>query len=165
MGTIHELNEKRKRLGFSQKSVAESMGVTAPVLSRAVKGNPTQAFTRRYQDALDAISRDTTPQQIAEIARPIALRHHVNELYLFGSMARGEGHADSDIDFIYQFDDTANPMIDEWALRDDLASTFGREIDLVKKRYITTELQDRLAELQRVIFVNSITSNPMFRII
>ncbi len=115
--------------------------------------------------ALDVISRDTTPQQIAEIARPIALRHHVNELYLFGSMARGEGHADSDIDFIYQFDDTANPMIDEWALRDDLASTFGREIDLVKKRYITTELQDRLAEMQRVIFVNSITSNPMFRII
>ena len=55
-------------------------------------------------------------------------------------------------------------MIDEWALRDDLASTFGREIDLVKKRYITTELQDRLAEMQRVIFVNSITSNPMFRI-
>lgn len=165
MGTIHELNEKRKRLGFSQKSVAESMGVTAPVLSRAVRGNPTQAFTWRYQDALDAISRDTTPQQIAEIARPIALRHHVNELYLFGSMARGEGHADSDIDFIYQFDDTANPMIDEWALRDDLALTFGREIDLVKKRYITTELQDRLAEMQRVIFVNSITSNPMFRII
>lgn len=165
MGTIHELNEKRKRLGFSQKSVAESMGVTAPVLSRAVRGNPTQAFTRRYQDALDTISRDTTPQQIAEIARPIALRHHVNELYLFGSMARGEGHADSDIDFIYQFDDTANPMIDEWALRDDLASTFGREIDLVKKRYITAELQDRLAEMQRVIFVNSITSNPMFRII
>ncbi|WP_422599339.1 helix-turn-helix domain-containing protein [Bifidobacterium pseudocatenulatum] len=36
MGTIHELNEKRKRLGFSQKSVAESMGVTAPVLSRAL---------------------------------------------------------------------------------------------------------------------------------
>ena len=115
--------------------------------------------------ALDVISRVAMPQQIAEIARPIALRHHVNELYLFGSMARGEGHADSDIDFIYQFDDTANPMIDEWALRDDLASTFGREIDLVKKRYITTELQDRLAEMQRVIFVNSITSNPMFRII
>lgn len=165
MGTIHELNEKRKRLGFSQKSVAESMGVTAPVLSRAVKGNPTQAFIRRYQDALDAISRDTTPQQIAEIARPIALRHHVNELYLFGSMARGEGRADSDIDFIYQFDDTADSMIDEWDLRDDLASTFGRQIDLVKKQYITTELQDRLAEIQRVLFVNSITSQPMFRIV
>ena len=162
---MHELNEKRKRLGFSQKSVAESMGVTDPVLSRAVRGNPTRAFIQRYKNALDAISRATTPQQIADIARPIALRHHVNELYLFGSMARGEGRADSDIDFIYQFDDTANPMIDEWALRDELASTFGREIDLVKKRYITTELQDRFAEMQRVIFVNSITSKPMFRII
>lgn len=41
--------------------------------------------------ALDVISRVAMPQQIAEIARPIALRHHVNELYLFGSMARGEG--------------------------------------------------------------------------
>ena len=90
--------------------------------------------------ALDVISRVAMPQQIAETARPIALRHHVNELYLFGSMARGEGHADSDIDFIYQFDDTANPMIDEWALRDDLASTFGREIDLVKKRAKIEEL-------------------------
>lgn len=114
--------------------------------------------------ALDVISRVAMPQQIAEIARPIALRHHVNELYLFvpWPAARAGGFG---IDFIYQFDDTANPMIDEWALRDDLASTFGREIDLVKKRYITTELQDRLAEMQRVIFVNSITSNPMFRII
>ena len=115
MGTIHELNEKRKRLGFSQKSVAESMGVTAPVLSRAVRGIRHRLLPGVIRITLDAISRDTTPQQIAEIARPIALRHHVNELYLFGSMARGEGHADSDIDFIYQFDDTANPMIDEWA--------------------------------------------------
>lgn len=41
--------------------------------------------------ALDVISRVAMPQQIAEIARPIALRHHVNELYLFGSMARGGG--------------------------------------------------------------------------
>lgn len=141
------------------------MGVTAPVLSRAVKGNPTQAFTRRYQDALDAISRDTTPQQIAEIARPIALRHHVNELYLFGSMARGEGRADSDIDFIYQFDDTADSMIDEWDLRDDLASTFGRQIDLVKKQYITTELQDRWPRYSECCSSIPITSQPMFRIV
>lgn len=49
-------------------------------------------------------------------------------------MARGEGRADSDIDFIYQFDDTANPMIDEWALQDDLTSIFGREIDLVERQ-------------------------------
>ena len=31
------------------------------------------------------------------------------------------------------FGGTADPMIDEWVLCDDLALTFGREIDLVKK--------------------------------
>lgn len=104
--------------------------------------------------ALDVISRVAMPQQIAEIARPIALRHHVNELYLFGSMARGEGHTDSDIDFIYQFDDTANPMIDEWALRDDLASTFGREIDLVKSN--TSPLNCRTGWLKCSVCYSSI---------
>ena len=87
------------------------------------------------------------------------------ELYLFGSMARGEGRADSDIDFIHQLDSEANPMVDAIALRDDLKKTFGRDIDLVKKEYITKPLFDRLAEIQRVLFVNSITSNPMFRIV
>lgn len=106
-----------------------------------------------------------TPRQIAETARPIALRHHVDELYVFGSMARGEGRADSDIDFIYHLDDDSNPLIDTWALRDDLQEAFGRDIDLVKKEYITVPLNDRLAEIQRVLFVNSITSQPMFRIV
>ena len=147
--------------GFDSTVVCLMTSFTSDDMTTRVKVPPTAQNGSSSMKALDVISRVAMPQQIAEIARPIALRHHVNELYLFGSMARGEGHADSDIDFIYQFDDTANPMIDEWALRDDLASTFGREIDLVKKRYITTELQDRLAEMQRVIFVNSITSNPM----
>ena len=106
-----------------------------------------------------------TPRQIAETARPITVRHHVDELYVFGSMARGEGCADSDIDFIYHLDDDSNPLIDTWALRDDLQEAFGRDIDLVKKEYITVPLNDRLAEIQRVLFVNSITSQPMFRIV
>lgn len=165
MQAIDELNEVRRRLGFSQKLVADSMGVSAPVLSRASKGNPTQEFLQRYRNALDDISRSTTVEQIARIAKPIALRHHMAELYLFGSMARGEGRADSDIDFIHQLDSEANPMVDAIALRDDLKKTFGRDIDLVKKEYITKPLFDRLAEIQRVLFVNSITSNPMFRIV
>lgn len=111
------------------------------------------------------LSQFVTPRQIAETARPIALRHHVDELYVFGSMARGEGRADSDIDFIYHLDDDSNPLIDTWALRDDLQEAFGRDIDLVKKEYITVPLNDRLAEIQRVLFVNSITSQPMLRIV
>ncbi|MCH9276843.1 nucleotidyltransferase domain-containing protein [Bifidobacterium amazonense] len=165
MRTIEQLNEIREERGFSQNSVAQAMGVSAPVLSRALHGNPTQTFLERYEQALDDISRRTTPQHIAAIARPIAVRHKVDELYLFGSMARGEGHADSDIDFIYHFSPEANPTIDVIALRDDLKSTFGRNVDLVHKEYLTQPQPDRLKEIQRVLFANSITSHPMYRIV
>ncbi|OZG69107.1 nucleotidyltransferase domain-containing protein [Bifidobacterium eulemuris] len=165
MESIAALNERRAALDFTQSSVADAMGVSAPVLSRAVRGNPTQEFLDRYSDALDELSRKTTPQQIADIARPIATKHFVDELYLFGSMARGEGTAHSDVDLIYRFSPEANPPIDSWALRDDLEQAFGRNVDLVRKDYFTTPLSDRLAETQRILFVNSVTSKPMFRII
>ncbi|NMM94372.1 nucleotidyltransferase domain-containing protein [Bifidobacterium oedipodis] len=165
MESIAALNARRTTLDFTQSSVADAMGVSAPVLSRAIRGNPTQEFLDRYSDALDELSRQTTPQQIADIARPIAAKHFVDELYLFGSMARGEGTAHSDVDFIYHFSPEANPLIDSWALRDDLEQAFGRNIDLVRKDYFTTPLGDRIAETQRILFVNSVTSKPMFRII
>ena len=165
MESIAELDGRRAALSFSQKSVAEAMGVSAPVVSRAVRGNPTQEFLGRYRAALDELSRNTTPGQIAAIAAPIARRHFVDELYLFGSMARGEGTADSDIDFVYRLSPRANPPIDTWALRDDLERAFGRRVDLVRKEYFLTPRTDRLAELQRVLFVNSVTSKPMFRIV
>lgn len=108
---------------------------------------------------------DLTPGRIASVARPIAVRNRVSELYLFGSMARGEGKADSDIDFIYQFAPDANPQIDLIVLRDELEHAFGRSVDLVRKTYVTNPQHDGLKELQRVLFANSITSKPMFRIV
>ena len=43
-----------------------------------------------YQNALDDMSRSITVEQIARIAKPIVIRRHVAELYMFGSMLRGE---------------------------------------------------------------------------
>ncbi|MBT1160440.1 MULTISPECIES: nucleotidyltransferase domain-containing protein [Bifidobacterium] len=165
MRTIEQLDQVRKERGFSQSSVAQAMHVSPPVLSRALRGNPTQGFLERYQQALDDISRGTTPKHIAAIAKPIALRNRVDELYLFGSMARGEGRADSDIDFIYHFSPDANPLIDVIALRDELRRAFGRDIDLVRKDYLTQPQRDQLKEMQRILFVNSITKHPMYRIV
>lgn len=107
----------------------------------------------------------STPKQIADVARPIALRHGVDELYLFGSMARGEGRADSDVDFIYHFSPEANPVVDLVALRNDLHDAFGRDVDLVRKDYLLEPQRDRLRDLQRILFANSVTSKPMFRIV
>lgn len=166
MGMIQDLDSCRTRLGFTQKMVAQVMGVAEPMLSRAVRGNSVQEFVERYKAALDALSRAITPHDIAAIARPIAKEHFVEELYLFGSMARGEGRADSDIDFIYQLSERANPVLDLQALRGDLERAFGREVDLIRKDYLTKPVTgDELAEIQRVLFANSMTSQPMFRIV
>ncbi len=40
-----------------------------------------------------------TIEEIRKIAAPIAARHGVSALYLFGSYARGEATPDSDLDF------------------------------------------------------------------
>ena len=40
-----------------------------------------------------------TLDEIKTMASPIAVRHGVAELYLFGSYARGDATADSDLDF------------------------------------------------------------------
>lgn len=165
MPNIHEIEETRRTLGFSRDAVARAMGVSIPELSRAAQGNPTRTFLDRYAKALDDMSGRITPKQIADVARPIALRHGVDELYLFGSMARGEGRADSDIDFIYHFSPEANPVVDVVALRSDLHDAFGRDVDLVRKDYLLEPQRDRLRDLQRVLFANSVTSKPMFRIV
>ena len=85
------------------------------------------------------MSRSITVEQIARIAKPIVLRRHVAELYMFGSMLRG--------DFTYQLGSEANPVVDTLTLRDDLKKTFGYDIDLVRKKYIAEPLSDRLAEI------------------
>ena len=40
-----------------------------------------------------------TLEEIRAIAEPIARRYHIAGLYLFGSYARGEANAQSDLDF------------------------------------------------------------------
>lgn len=107
------------------------------------------------------------PSAVARIAAPIARRHGVKELYLFGSVARNEAHEDSDIDFIYRLsdDDTnASPKIRDF--RNDLRQALGRDIDLTRKDYVTNAIDsDDLAELQRRAFVRNLNKHPMFRII
>lgn len=109
--------------------------------------------------------KELSPARIASIARPIAMRNGVDELYLFGSMARGEATADSDVDFIYRLSSKANPVINPISFRDDMERALNRRVDLVRKSYITEPQSDRLKEIQRVLFVNSIASKPMFRIL
>ena len=107
------------------------------------------------------------PRSIMRIAGPIAKKHGVEELYLFGSMARDEAREDSDVDFIYRLspaDSHRSQTIR--ALRNDLHKALGRDVDLIRKSYVTDPIDsDPLAELQRRAFVRNLSSHPMVRIV
>ena len=69
---------------------------------------------------------------IRHIVAPIAAKYHLKAVYLFGSYARGEATADSDVDLLV---DTEGAGLDSLfklgALYADLAEAFGCPIDMV----------------------------------
>lgn len=107
------------------------------------------------------------PQTITRIVSPIARKYGVEELYLFGSMARDEAREDSDVDFIYRLSATdLHRSHTVRGLRNDLRKALGRDVDLTRKSYVTDAIDsDPLAELQRRAFVRNLGKYPMYRIV
>ena len=71
-----------------------------------------------------------TVDEIREIVIPIARRHGVAALYLFGSYARGEATAKSDIDFLMD-GGTICSLYQLAAFRLDLEDALGKTVDLL----------------------------------
>ncbi|MGH9039113.1 MAG: nucleotidyltransferase family protein [Acidimicrobiia bacterium] len=65
-------------------------------------------------------------QEITELAR----RHRARSIAVFGSVARDEDRADSDIDFLVEFE-PGSSLFDLVHLQDDLATLLGCEVDVV----------------------------------
>lgn len=59
-------------------------------------------------------------------------RWGVREMWLFGSLARGEAHAASDADVLVSFREDAQTSTWDWpAMTDELEAIFGRRVDLL----------------------------------
>lgn len=62
------------------------------------------------------------------------LRWGVRELWLFGSLARGEAGAESDADVLVIFEPSATTSTWDWpAMTDELELIFGRRVDLLSE--------------------------------
>ena len=64
--------------------------------------------------------------QIVALAR----RHNGSAISVFGSVARGEEHSDSDIDFLVEFE-RGSSLFDLVRLEDDLRKLLGCSVDVV----------------------------------
>lgn len=72
---------------------------------------------------------DIPSEKIAEICR----RHHIVEMAVFGSAARGEMRPDSDIDIMVVLDPQARVGWDFFGLGEELSAVLGHPVDFGTK--------------------------------
>lgn len=75
-----------------------------------------------------------TLDEIKAMALPVAIRHGVAELYLFGSYARSEATSDSDLDFRIEKGRIRN-VLQLGSFLNDMEDTFQKKVDI-----LTTEM-------------------------
>jgi len=78
-------------------------------------------------------------KEILEIAR----RYGASQVRVFGSVARGEANAESDIDFLVKFEPTRS-LIDQALLKQDLEALLERPVDVVSENGINPLLRNRI---------------------
>ena len=87
---------------------------------------------------------------IAEVCR----KHNVTWLAVFGSVARDEAHADSDVDVLIEFEpDAGITYVALEDLADDLSPLFGgRYVDIGRPGQLHWLIRDRVLQEARVLY-------------
>ena len=79
-----------------------------------------------------------------ERLREVCERYGIASLEVFGSFARGEYQPDSDVDLLYVLKPDARLGFSLFDLEDELATLFGRPVDLVARKAINKYIRDRV---------------------
>ncbi len=88
-------------------------------------------------------------EKLADLCR----KYRVRELSVFGSAARGEMRADSDIDILVDFlPDSGVDLFDHAGLMLDLANSLGRRVDLVSKNGLKPLIRESVLEDARLLY-------------
>ncbi|MCQ2070958.1 MAG: nucleotidyltransferase domain-containing protein [archaeon] len=100
--------------------------------------------TRSYLESKDVLDR------IRLLIKPIAARYPVDEIYLFGSRARGDGTPDSDYDFLI-VPKKGMSAFQMCGLLNDLEEQFGT-VDLVSSRSIKGEFEHNVLKERVLVY-------------
>jgi len=79
-------------------------------------------------------------------------RYGVARLEVFGSMARGDGGEDSDLDLLYELAPGAGLGWEIEQLEAELGKLFGRRVDLVSKRSLHRRLRSAVLAEARELY-------------
>lgn len=99
-------------------------------------------------------SKIYTLDEIRSIAVPIAKRYGVAAMYLFGSYARGEASAQSDLDFRIDRGGIRS-LFTLGGLYSDLEEGFAKPLDLVTTQSLSTAFLDSIADEEVLLYAQS----------
>lgn len=88
----------------------------------------------------------------AERLDEVCERFGIAALQVFGSAARDQDTADSDVDLLYELRPEARLGWEIADLVDELSELFGRRVDLVSRRAIHPRLRDQILREARPIY-------------
>ena len=91
---------------------------------------------------LDLIKKDIRPSilklsTIKSVLKEVLGKYHIDEVYIFGSYARGEATEDSDVDILCDRGDIST-LIEQGELEEELEKRLGKKVDLL----FTTSFMD-----------------------
>lgn len=98
-------------------------------------------------------SRVLTLDYIREQIAPVARKYGVDEIYVFGSYARGEATSDSDVDLLV-FGGSNFKLSNIFALAEEIRLILDKEVDVfeINEINVGSEFYDRVME-ERVLVV------------
>ncbi len=92
-----------------------------------------------------------TVTSIKKRSLPILRRHAVKHAAIFGSFARGDAKANSDVDFLIEYKTKNKSLFDLVDLKSELEGILGRKVDIVTYSSIYWRLRERILAEQVVI--------------
>lgn len=92
-----------------------------------------------------------TIPEIKKKTLPILKRHDVKHASIFGSFARGDAKANSDVDFLIEYQTEDKSLFDLVDLKSELEEKLGRKVDIVTYNSIYWRLRERILMEQVVI--------------
>ncbi|MEN8446546.1 MAG: nucleotidyltransferase family protein [Cyanobacteria bacterium J06555_13] len=73
----------------------------------------------------------------------IAVNHGASNVRVFGSVARDEATAESDVDFLVEFEPERN-LLDRIGLIQDLSDLLDRRVDVARMENLRESMRDRI---------------------
>lgn len=93
----------------------------------------------------------TTKELHSKEVSSLCRKYHVHTLSMFGSMARGEARAESDIDLLVSFSEPVT-LLQLAAFERELSTILGRQVDLVTEASISPYLRKQILQEQRPVY-------------